>query len=293
MAVFQGTDFAQHRFWKYLEQPGHPLYDALLRMYGTVDEVVGRALEAVGDHGHVVVVSDHGFGPHPTTFVHTDQALSDAGLLAIRSGSHGPGSMTRMVDAAPSLRQAPSPAAGKLPEQAGNWLAARYTNANAIDWAQTKAYRFPLYTPAEGVVVNLAGRQPHGCVAPGAEYESVRDRVIASLTDYARRMGGQWCNGPAAESSCTAASYADLAPDVIALFHPEFKGHAGLGAVFTTVPQAILDRFSGVHAMDGVFAAHGPSVPAGVDLGTCDIVDVAPTLLALLGVRPSPTSTAG
>ena len=92
MAVFQGTDFAQHRLWKYLEQPGHPLYDALLRMYGTVDEVVGMALDAVGDPGHVVVVSDHGFGPHPTTFVHTDQALSDAGLLAIRSGSHGPGS---------------------------------------------------------------------------------------------------------------------------------------------------------------------------------------------------------
>ena len=38
--------------------------------------------------------------------------------------------------------------------------------------------------------------------------------------------------------------------------------------------------------MDGVFAVHGPEVFCGVDLGVCDIVDVAPTLLALLGVRP-------
>ena len=52
--------------------------------------------------------------------------------------------MTRIVDAAPMLRRRLRRLAGKLPEQAGNWLAARYTNANAIDWAHTQAYRFPL-----------------------------------------------------------------------------------------------------------------------------------------------------
>lgn len=286
MAVFQGTDFAQHRLWKYLAQPGHPLYDALLRMYGTVDEVVGLALDAAGDDGHVVVVSDHGFGPHPTTFVHTDQALADAGLLALRSGSHGPGSMTRIVGAAPMLRRRLRRLAHQLPERAGNWLAARYTNLNSIDWARTDAFRFPLYTPAEGVVVNLAGRQPHGRVSPGVEYEAVRDRVIASLSALRSPDGRPVVQWACRREELYSGELADLAPDVIALFHTEFKGHAGLGDVFTAVPQAILDRFSGVHAMDGVFAAHGPLVPPGVDLGACDIVDVAPTLLALLGVRP-------
>jgi predicted AlkP superfamily phosphohydrolase/phosphomutase len=190
------------------------------------------------------------------------------------------------VGAAPMLRRRLRRLAGKLPERAGNWLAARYTNANAIDWTNTDAYRFPLYTPAEGVVVNLAGRQPNGRVAPGAEYEAVRDRIIESMTGLRTADGRPVVQWARRREELYSGQHAELAPDVIVLFHPEFKGHAGLGGAFEPVPAAILERFSGVHAMDGVFCAHGPRVPRGVDLGTCDIVDVAPTLLALMDVRP-------
>jgi arylsulfatase A-like enzyme len=58
------------------------------------------------------------------------------------------------------------------------------------------------------------------------------------------------------------------------------------------VPQQILDGYSGVHAMEGIFAIAGHGVPAGVDLGERSIVDVAPTLLALLG-RPVPSDSDG
>ena len=58
------------------------------------------------------------------------------------------------------------------------------------------------------------------------------------------------------------------------------------------MPQQILDGYSGVHAMEGIFAIAGHGVPAGVDLGERSIVDVAPTLLALLG-RPVPSDSDG
>ena len=74
VVVFQSTDFAQHRLWKYLDQPGHPLREALLEMYRAIDEMVGEARELLGAEGAVAVVSDHGFGPHPRTFVRTDAA---------------------------------------------------------------------------------------------------------------------------------------------------------------------------------------------------------------------------
>jgi arylsulfatase A-like enzyme len=44
--------------------------------------------------------------------------------------------------------------------------------------------------------------------------------------------------------------------------------------------------------MEGVFAIAGAGVRRGVDLGTRQIVDVAPTLLALLGL-PVPSDTDG
>jgi len=47
----------------------------------------------------------------------------------------------------------------------------------AIDWSGTRAY----CAPFTQVWVNLIGRDPDGCVASGAEYEAVRDEVIATL----------------------------------------------------------------------------------------------------------------
>ncbi|MDX6544332.1 MAG: hypothetical protein QOG02_106, partial [Gaiellales bacterium] len=82
------------------------------------------------------------------------------------------------------------------------------------------------------------------------------------------------------------------APDVVALFDPRYKAASGLGETFEPVPQQILDSFSGVHAMEGIFAISGAGVRAGVDLGTRQIVDVAPTLLALLGL-PVPSDSDG
>ena len=51
VAVFQGTDFAQHRLWKYLDQPGHPLNEALLGLYRAIDTVIGEARERLGRGG--------------------------------------------------------------------------------------------------------------------------------------------------------------------------------------------------------------------------------------------------
>jgi arylsulfatase A-like enzyme len=79
---------------------------------------------------------------------------------------------------------------------------------------------------------------------------------------------------------------------VVVLFDPRYKGASGLGEAFEQVPGQILDSYSGVHAMEGVFAMAGAGVRRGVDLGARQIVDVAPTLLALLGL-PVPSDTDG
>ena len=79
---------------------------------------------------------------------------------------------------------------------------------------------------------------------------------------------------------------------MVVLFDPRYKGASGLGEAFEAVPGQILDSYSGVHAMEGVFAIAGSGIRRGVDLGTRQIVDVAPTLLALLGL-PVPSDTDG
>jgi predicted AlkP superfamily phosphohydrolase/phosphomutase len=295
VVVFQGTDFAQHRLWKYLDRPGHPLREALLDMYRAIDVFVGDGREAVGEDGIVAVVSDHGFGPHPHTFVRTDRVLADRGLLTLPAGD-APGAgqrAARLLRRAPAVRRALRLALHRLPGRARDWAAGQYTGASRVEWPTSQAYRIPLYAPAEGVVVNLRGRQEQGCVEPGADYERVRDEIIATLTSLRDPATGEqvvaWARR---REDVFTGRHLEEAPDVVALFHPGYKGTSGLEAAFEPVPPSLLDEYSGVHAMEGIVALAGGGVRAGTDLGTRDIVDVGPTLLALLGA-PVPEDVDG
>lgn len=293
VVVFQSTDFAQHRLWKYLDQPGHPLRDALLGMYRSIDGLVGEASELLGADGTVVVVSDHGFGPHPRTFVRTDRVLADAGLLQASGSAVGGETITRALRRAPALRRALRRLLGRLPGAARDRIAAQATGASRVDWARSQAYRIPLYPPAEGIVVNLRGRQEQGAVEPGADYERVRDRIISVMQELRDPATGepvvQWARR---REDVFAGDHLEEAPDVVVLFQPAYKGASGLDELFEPVPGQILDEYSGVHAMEGIFAAAGRGIRQGVDLGTRSILDVAPTLLALLG-RPVPADADG
>jgi predicted AlkP superfamily phosphohydrolase/phosphomutase len=182
---------------------------------------------------------------------------------------------------------------GGLPGAARDRLAARATGTSRVRWDQTSAYRIPLYPPAEGVVVNLRGRQAEGSVAAGDEYERVRDRIIETFEQLRDPTTGelvvQWARR---REQLYSGGHLEQAPDVVVLFDPRYKAASGLAGAFEPVPGQILDSYSGVHAMEGVFAIAGAGVRRGVDLGTRQIVDVAPTLLALLGL-PVPSDTDG
>jgi predicted AlkP superfamily phosphohydrolase/phosphomutase len=285
VAVFQGTDFAQHRLWKYLDRAGDPLREELFGLYRAIDELIGEARTRLGDEGTVAVVSDHGFGPHPRTLLHTDAVLRDAGLLTAMGGARS-SAPKRLLERAPALRRRLRLIADRLPSGAANSLAARYSGADAVEWSQTRAYRYPLYAPAEGVVVNLRGRQPEGCVEPGAEYEQVRDQVIEALTSLRTPAGTRAVQWARRREDVFHGQYLEEAPDVIALLDPDLKGSTGTGGTFAPVGESILQTFSGVHAMEGIFGIAGRGIRPGVDLGERDITDVAPTLLALLGTAP-------
>src|SRR5947199_1109132 len=193
-------------------------------MYRGIDALVGDARELMGEEGAVAVVSDHGFGPHPRTFVRTDRLLADAGLLSA-SGEAGPGEhVTRALRRAPALRRVLRRTLGRLPAGARDRLAARATGVSRVDWTRSQAYRIPLYPPAEGIVVNLRGRQEQGAVEPGGEYEQVRDRIIETMQGLRDPGTGhpvvQWARR---REEVFSGDHVDEAPDVVALFHPAYK----------------------------------------------------------------------
>jgi predicted AlkP superfamily phosphohydrolase/phosphomutase len=134
------------------------------------------------------------------------------------------------------------------------------------------------------IYLNLAGRFAEGVVAPGAEADDLLARIIDGLAAVA------W-PGDAVGGTCRpvrsihrrdeiyAGPCIDDAPDAVIQFHDGFDPKGALG------PTELFGRsaLTGMHTYDdALFCVNRPGVPTD----GLAIVDVAPTMLALLDCPP-------
>ena len=164
----------------------------------------------------------------------------------------------------------------------------------AVDVAQSKAVAFASGAAAQ-IYINLQGREPAGIVAAG-DYPALQDAIVAALAKVKDGAGQPVFSrvlrradleslGAAADSAgdvfIQAAPGYTLADDCgssTILGPPPYDGEHGLAA---NLPE-----------MHGIFLAAGRGVRAGVQVGPVHVVDLAPTLDRMLGLKP-PTPRAG
>lgn len=316
--VVSATDGAAHFFWKY-HDPSHPLYnpaeatlygDTLREVYRLCDQRIGELLQRLEGQPdvNVLVVSDHGQGPLGPQAVHLNLWLEQQGLLRFRS-DHTRG----------SLGEQATVLASQIIQRGKTWLYSRVgfqtltklrrwwpdslrTRLGAeaffpgVDFYHTRAFSEEI---RGNIWINVAGRDPHGIVQPGAEYEALRDQIIAdlpALTDPA--TGAQPIRKVWRREELFHGPYLERFPDLIveAAYADIFKPHgAYMGADAArqlTTGELAKIWISGCHRSNGVFIAWGPDVkPAGQVQGAA-LIDVAPTALHLLG-QPVPVEMDG
>lgn len=293
--VLGEIDRAQHDFWRFAA-PRFPEYDtasaafreAIARHYEVSDAQVGRLLERAGDRVPLVVMSDHGGGPHPECYFHTNAWLREHGWLELNRAQPSLFSKVMREGLATARRLLPFEERLRRLLPAGIVHRARQVSLNIadVDWSRTRAYRFNMYHPAEGIEINLKGRQPQGVVEPGAEFESLVTDIVAALREAVDPETGQ----PFVAEVCRKEEiyhgpYRDIAPDIVLVFGAGHKaGIESAGAATGAVALGELPReLSGVHTMDGIFIARGPGIRRGATLTAGQIVDLAPTILHLAG----------
>jgi len=277
-AVLEAPDRLMHVHYKYIDprlehfnrDEAKPIRERAWRFFDEMDEMIGDLLAWAGSDGHVVTMSDHGFGPKHKT-VNVNVALREWGLLHVG----GAGAVTRSAGVRKLARRAKK----ALPKSV--WRRAKSAAQGSIDWTKTKAFSAPI--PQQGVYVNLKGREPHGIVR-ASHYDDVRDEVIAgfehlidpsdgdSVTDHVhRREDVVW--GPEA----------DRAPDLFPVCRAySYELSDGLYS------PGILDDYRaqprGFHQMDGIFGLAGPGILPADGL-VARIYDIAPTALYLAGLK--------
>lgn len=301
MLQVQITDTLQHVLWRFCD-PHHPEHEAgapevvrngILTCFQTIDSWLGRFLAQQDGQFVTIVLSDHGFGPL-YGYVHVNAWLAANGWLRFRRTP-----VTSLKRALYGLGITPvnayraafrlgfgRQAARTIRQRKGLVLRAvdtLFLSFADVDWARTKAYSLGNVGP---IYINLKGREPAGTVEPGAEYERTVEAIVQRLRDLRHpRTGEPLVERVYLRDEMYQGPAASLGPDIM------FLAKDGLYEAYGDVQFASSrwlapphDGWSGTHRQDGVLIMHGPNVQAGLCLENASIVDLAPTILGLLGV---------
>jgi predicted AlkP superfamily phosphohydrolase/phosphomutase len=242
-----------------------------------------------------VIVSDHGFGGTGDRAISINRQLNHSGLLGFKSQPGAASQSARILKQA-GLHLVPASVQQHLFRRWGGVVNALESGARFghIDWSHTLAYSEELnYFPS--VWINLRGREPGGIVDP-RDYESTRDRVITALYDWVDAESGQPIVARAhrREDLYTGPAVGS-APDIVIELALD-RGYSYAVEAARAPGRSIrrLDRsefigakgrsMNGSHRSHGVLIAAGPSIAPGRRIASPSLADLAPSLLALLGL---------
>ncbi len=306
MVVFNGTDTISHALWKFMDQQ-HPLHDpgrfarygtAIRDYYATLDGHLANILDTLDEDTTLLVMSDHGFGPLHK-FIHVNNWLIREGLMHIR-----PGLRPQLKKKMFNLGFAPMNVYNALMRlglgalkrevvrgQGQGLLKALFLSFSDIDWANTKAYSLG---NVGQIYINVAGREPQGCVRPGAEYDAVCQEIITRLRELRDPRSGE----PVVEhiyrrEEIYSGDYLEQAPDIV--FIPTRMEYFGFGEYefgSHKIIEPLQRGISGTHRMNGIFMAYGANIRPVGELSGAQITDLAPTILHLMG-EPVPAHMDG
>jgi predicted AlkP superfamily phosphohydrolase/phosphomutase len=295
IAVFMAADHAQHLGWAEWERSGPA--SPLAQVYGILDDAVGALASALG--GDIMIVSDHGAGPLDGV-VNLNAWLAQQGLLEYAGTAElmRGGQLERMAAARAlaAWRRLPLALRTRVKQRLGGLRERSYAlqNFHVVDFERTKAFAYGTFG---NIVINVRGRERDGIVAPGADYEALRDQIASALREL---------RDPATGRPIVAAVHRreDLfsgpqigrVPDLVV----EFVDYAWLGkGNLKSRTQSLWDRveiagtdaaYVGSHRHEGIVALAGPSAAPGALFAS--IEDIAPTIQYLLG-EPIPESMEG
>ena len=261
VCVFDGPDRLQHMFFRTLD-PGHPanegrrvaeFEDVLPRMYGEMDDLVGRVMERVDDgvETTLLVISDHGFCPFRRG-VNLNTWLREKGYLALEEGSEGGGNVS------------------------GDWFA-------GVDWSRTRAFALGL----AGIFLNRAGREARGVVSE-AEARDLKGELIAGLEGLEDVDGQPAIRKVWDAAACFHGPYKDAAPDLFVGYNAGYRAawSGARGRVAAEVFEDNTRHWSGDHCVD---PAQVPGVlfcNRRIDKTDPHLLDVPVSILRLFGVDP-------
>ena len=285
VGVISATDFAQHYMWKFLDET-HPLYDvkeatrykpAFLQIWRRIDKIVEEMLQKISTDTDVLIVSDHGFGPHRQSF-YTNSWLESQGYLVRKNRTAGSYATLQSwalnaIDRFARL----SPRISHALERRGRRYARHLIDQ--IKAEKTVAFAIEHVTNSGHIYINTLPGSP---VRDGEDREKIRREIAEKLRNTLEELN--MTVNTYFPDDIYSGKFLDLAPDILFEINDfECSAHHKFSkSILTDAPH--IPTHSGSHKRNGIFIACGPNIKQGIGLESARIYDVAPTILHMFGL---------
>jgi predicted AlkP superfamily phosphohydrolase/phosphomutase len=275
VAAIETTDRVSHMMWRLIDET-HPMYDAALAakygraiedIYKRADAFVGKLRARIPSDAVFIVMSDHGFHSFRRG-VNLNTWLVENGYMTFQ-GQPGEAKKT-LAD-----------------------LFGRGRFFEGVDWTNTKAYAVGLGQ----IYFNLRGREGKGIVSSGAEYVALQNEIRSKLLALIDPKDGKPVfRDIYRRDDIYHGEFLANGPDLQVGFNDGYRvgWQDTLGGISAAVIEDNMLKWSGDHCATATEISGGVlfiNRSLGRDV-TPGIMDLAPTILTLLGV-PVPAGLDG
>lgn len=294
---------AGHYLW-HSSDPDYPLQPPggrrpgtryLRDVYAAVDQAMAEILAEIDDRTMVLVCSGDGMGPNYSGAHLVPELLSRLGLYTSANVAKGEGdgaaaprkslaqTMRGMIPL--SVRQSITRC---LPRAMRSELSMKWMNSGT-DWSRTQAFCIPNSNEAY-IRLNLNGREPEGMVAAGAAYDEVLAGLRHELGGLINPTNGRCCaHAVHLMDETYAGPERQHLPDLSVTWDNDAavldQIKAPTAGLIHGVPgHAVPAHYTGNHRATAFVLAAGNGVRQGTPIADGHIIDIAPTILGLLGV---------
>jgi len=287
MVTFTDAHCAGHHCW-HLNDPSHEEYDPavaaavgnpLKTIYIAIDDALGEIVRAAGSDVTVLTLMSQGIGTG-----YTGLRLLDR-VLARLNGEMSEGRNRMITGLRRAWRTLPLPLRHRL-RPLHNAARDSFYRDGFLPAPETRLC-FETYCNerTSGIRINLVGRESRGTVQPGAEYEALCDRLIVQLGEVRNDETGE----PLVAHIVRTRDLYDgprthTLPDLLVTWNR--------GRPIRVVSSPAIGRLvhphptirTGDHRPHAMLLLNGPGVAPRRLNDDIDIIDLAPSLTALMGL---------
>ncbi len=289
--TFHGAHCIGHQCYHF-HDPKHPrhdpeaarvLGDPILDVFQALDTGLKDLLDGVEEDATVLVYASHGMGPNYTA---TGPILEK--ILLRLEGLEAPERAERVIRAVRNLwRGLPAPVRRMVINLRARRLEARLQRRIQPDKAQRRFFQQHVNGATGGIRFNVEGREAHGIVKRGAEYDALCESLTNDLLGFVNDETGE----PLVANIFRASEiykgpYVERMPDLMVVWNRSAPITRVRSEKIGLISDPNPSMRSGDHTPQGLFFALGPGIEPG-ETKPVSVVDFAPTFMSLLGVNES------